>query len=58
MAAPRSRISASAGVTVSATSIEARTARPYDSASGWKNAPDTPWMKRTGVIATTSMSVA
>ncbi len=58
MAEPRSRISANAGVTVSATSIEASTARPYDSTSGWKNAPDTPWMNRTGVIATTSISVA
>ena len=49
---------ASAGVTVKATSIDARTARPYEIARGWKNAPDRPPIMNTGISATTSMSVA
>ena len=49
---------ASAGVTVKATSIDANTARPYEIASGWKNAPDSPPIMNTGIRATTSMSVA
>ena len=44
----RSRIRAIAGVTVSATISEARTASAYEIASGWKNAPDRPPMKKTG----------
>ena len=35
-------------MTVSATSIEASTASAYEIASGWKNAPDSPPMKKTG----------
>ena len=49
---------ARAGVTVSATTSDARTARPYETTSGWKNAPDSPLMKNTGETAMTSMSVA
>ena len=54
----RSRMKARAGVTVSATTSEARTARPYEMTSGWKNAPDSPLMKKTGETATTSINVA
>jgi hypothetical protein len=38
--------------------MDASTARPYDSTSGLKNAPDSPSRKRTGTMATTLMSVA
>jgi hypothetical protein len=53
-----SRIRQSAGVTVSATSIDTRTARPYVRTSGRKNAPDRLSRKSTGTIATTLMTVA
>jgi hypothetical protein len=45
-------------VTVVATSIDTSTASPYASTRGWKNAPERPERKKTGVIATTSISVA
>jgi hypothetical protein len=48
----------SAGVTVSATSIDTSTASPYVSTSGRKNAPERLSRKSTGTIATTLMIVA
>jgi hypothetical protein len=48
----------SAGVTVSATSIDTSTASPYDSTSGWKNAPESPCRKKIGMIATMLITVA
>ena len=54
----RSRIRASAGVTVSATTSEAPTARMYEKARGLKNAPVRPVRKKTGIIAATMISVA
>ena len=45
-------------MTVSATSIETSTASAYESTSGWKNEPDSPWRKKTGTIATTLITVA
>ena len=41
-----------------ATTIEAITAKPYDTASGWKNEPDKPPMKKIGISTTTSINVA
>ena len=47
-----------AGVTVSATTIDASNARAYDVASGRKNDPDSPSSRKIGVTATISISVA
>ena len=47
-----------AGVTVRATAIEASTANPYASASGWKNAPDRPPRKKIGTKTMASIRVA
>jgi hypothetical protein len=58
MGAPRSRSRARAGVTVSATAIEATIASVYDRASGRKNAPVSPVSRNTGTEAATMMSVA
>ncbi len=51
-------MSASAGVTVSATTIEESTASVYAMASGRKNAPVRPWRKKIGTAAAMMMSVA
>lgn len=48
----------SAGVSVSATTIDTSTASPYASTSGWKNEPDRPSRKSTGTTAMTLMRVA
>ena len=48
---PEEQDGPSAGVTVSATAIEASTARPYEGTSGRKNAPETLVMKKTGMTA-------
>ena len=45
-------------MTVSATTIDASTARPYEVTSGRKNAPETLVTKNTGMTASTMMSVA
>jgi hypothetical protein len=52
------RATASAGVTVSATSIDATTASPYDSARGWRNAPVAPPRKKTGAMTSSATRVA
>jgi hypothetical protein len=45
---PVKSINDKAGVTVSATKSDARIARTYASASGWKNEPESPCKKKTG----------
>ena len=52
------RMKPSAGVTVSATTMEASTASAYESASGLKNEPERPSMRKTGNRVTASISVA
>ena len=52
----RKRRKTIAGVTVSATIVEARMASEYDNASGLKNAPDNPSMTKTGSSAPISIS--
>ncbi len=47
-----------AGVTVSATIMEAATARVYDRASGRKNDPIRPVRKNTGMAAARMIRVA
>ena len=47
-----------AGVTVSATSSDATSARMQDNASGLKNVPARPPRKKTGTNTRTTMKVA
>ena len=58
MLARSSRRKHRAGVTVVATTMEANIASRKERANGSKNAPDSPPMKKTGVTASTMISVA